>query len=59
MYGVDMLRSIAVLLFFAVFSAGAADFNKSIDSAKQIYGDKVSSSDLKGKVILLEYWGLN
>ena len=54
-----MLRSLMVFFLLSAFTVSAADFTKSIANSKPIYGDKVSSSDLKGKVILLEYWGLN
>ena len=50
-----MCRLVILLTLFT--SAAWADFNKSIERAKHISGDKVTAGDLKGKVILLEYWG--
>ena len=54
-----MLRSLLALFLFAGLSASAADFTKSIANGRHIFGDKAKESDLKGKVILLEYWGVN
>ena len=53
-----MFRLIVVMLFFAV-PVLTADFIKTVGSSNPVYGDKLSSSELKGKVILLEYWGTN
>ena len=53
-----MMRFIAVILLCAI-PALKADFIKTVGSSTPVYGDKLSSSELKGKVILLEYWGTN
>ena len=53
-----MIKTLLSVLLLTSVSA-MADFMDNVDRAKHIYGDKVSSKDLKGKVILLEYWGVN
>ena len=51
-----MVRAILMLLLVSGGTA-MADFLDQISSKKPMYGDALSKSDLKGKVILLEYWG--
>ena len=49
------------LLIFSIFLTSAmADMShiKEIEKAKPNYGKALKVKDLKGKVILLEYWGL-
>ena len=56
-----MYRFLLIMLF--CLSTQAADYShlKEIEKAKGnlIYGEAVTAKDLKGKVILLEYWGTN
>ncbi len=41
-----------------VASAQKASFAE-LSKAEQIYGGAIASADLKGKVVFLEYWGVN
>lgn len=42
---------------FAIF---ADDISyQPLSKAQQIYGNKITEADLKGKVVFLEYWGIN
>lgn len=55
------VRLLAVILA-AVFTsvAPAADVTlKSVRFGKPIQGEKLSTDDLKGKVVLVELWGIN
>ena len=58
--GVEMKYFLLLSLLFC-FSAQGADLDhlKEIEKGKLIYGEEVKAKDLKGKVILLEYWGTN
>lgn len=59
--GAVMYRFLLIMLF--CLSTQAADYShlKEIEKAKGnlIYGEAVTAKDLKGKVILFEYWGTN
>ena len=48
-----------LLLSLAFYGVGvfAGDMFAGLDAAKQIYGEKITAKDLKGKVVFLEYWG--
>jgi hypothetical protein len=44
--------------------AGAAEFNMEIKSddihlGKSIMGTQLSNDDLKGRVVMIEFWGIN
>ena len=39
--------------------AGATDFIKQFDGQKTVDGQTIKASELRGKVILLDYWGMN
>lgn len=55
------VRSLAVVLLLVLGAiAPAADVTlKSVRFGKPIQGEKLSTDDLKGKVVLVEMWGIN
>ena len=55
-----MKYSFLVFAFLlSVLSAQDTSHLKEIENAKPQYGPALKAKDLKGKVILFEYWGLN
>jgi thiol-disulfide isomerase/thioredoxin len=57
------MKKILVALIFAglipfVFAEETATF-ANLKNADQIFGKKITAEDLKGKVVFLEYWGIN
>jgi hypothetical protein len=55
-----MIRFISLLLFLttAVFAEDLTHLDE-IEKGKVVYGKAVKAKELKGKVILFEYWGFN
>ena len=49
-----MLKTMITLLLLGLITSASVD----VDNAKSIHGKKVTTKELKGKVILLEYWGI-
>jgi hypothetical protein len=65
MMNVRKSACLAVLLGGLIAPAfGAASFNMSVRSdgiqfGKYVMGPKLTAADLKGKVVLVEFWGIN
>lgn len=55
------MKYFLLLSLLFCFSIQGADLShlKEIEKGKLIYGEALKAKDLKGKVILLEYWGTN
>jgi hypothetical protein len=59
------MKCVGVLVGLAfASSASSADFNMNVTAAGVAFGDhisgpKLSEPDLKGKVVLIEFWGIN
>ena len=61
MKNLNQLRRITLSALFLLTASGVvagAPF-ASISKAKHIYGPELTPEDLKGKVVFLEYWGIN
>ena len=52
-------RSLAVAACLAVVSPAADVTLKAVRFGDPIQGEKLSADDLKGKVVLVELWGIN
>ena len=48
-----------ILLLLLPLYAGASDYIEQFDGQKTLDGKVLKSTNLKGKVILLDYWGMN
>lgn len=48
-----------ILFLLLPLSLAADDFIQQFDGQKTVEGVLIKSADLKGKVILLDYWGMN
>jgi thiol-disulfide isomerase/thioredoxin len=57
-----MKKILAALVFAGfiplIFAGDRATF-ANLKNAEQIFGKKITAEDLKGKVVFLEYWGIN
>lgn len=52
-------RSLVVAACLAAVAPAADVTLKAVRFGKPLQGDKLSADDLKGKVVLVELWGIN
>jgi thiol-disulfide isomerase/thioredoxin len=56
------MKTCLIILFAGILGFTAVAQNatfESLSKAEHIYGDKITAGDLNGKVVFLEYWGIN
>ena len=54
-----LARSLAVAAFLTAVAPAADVTLKAVRFGEPIQGEKLSADDLKGRVVLVELWGIN